>query len=92
MKGIITLKKEVLASIKPKIKDTKTVTTVVKNINKALKLNEIKAECVIGGSFAKDTNLDKDFDVDLFVRFDYNKYLSADKKGQLSAVIFSLNP
>ncbi|HME87192.1 MAG TPA: nucleotidyltransferase domain-containing protein, partial [Candidatus Nanoarchaeia archaeon] len=45
---------------------------VVQTIEKELKKNKIKADVVIGGSFAKDTYLDGDHDCDIFVRFDYS--------------------
>ncbi len=66
------LLKKVLTKIKPKdnmIK--KEIDEVVKSINSELKKNRIKAEAVIGGSFAKDTHLVDDHDCDVFVRFDY---------------------
>jgi len=83
----MSITKEVLSEIKPKQVDTKVVNEVVDKINNALKINKIKAKCVIGGSFAKDTFLRDDYDVDLFVRFDYKEFLDADKNNQLSGIL-----
>ncbi len=38
-------------------------------INSACKALKINAVCVIGGSFAKGTNLNDDFDIDFFLKF-----------------------
>lgn len=43
----------------------------IKKINKLLKNSKVKALCVRGGSTAKGTFLKGDYDVDLFVIFDY---------------------
>ncbi|MBU1202416.1 MAG: CCA tRNA nucleotidyltransferase [Nanoarchaeota archaeon] len=48
------------------------VDDTVKKINKLLKEQGIKAECVKGGSIAKGTFLKNDYDADLFVKFDYS--------------------
>ena len=45
---------------------------IISEINALLKKNNIKAECMAGGSYAKGTILKNDFDIDLFVRFDYS--------------------
>ncbi len=39
------------------------------DINSACKALKINAVCIIGGSFAKGTNLDDDFDIDFFLKF-----------------------
>lgn len=66
------LLKEIIAKITPKNKEIKKeIDKVVKTINSELKRLKIKAEAVIGGSFAKDTHLTGDHDCDIFVRFDY---------------------
>jgi len=55
--------------------DTKIITKIdktVKKINELLKKEGVKAECVKGGSIAKETFLKNDYDADLFVRFDYS--------------------
>lgn len=63
--------KKVLKEIIPEKNELKEVKEVVEKINKLLKDNDINAECVAGGSYAKGTILKNDFDIDLFVRFDY---------------------
>jgi tRNA nucleotidyltransferase (CCA-adding enzyme) len=61
--------KSVITDIKPNSDVIKHADEMVKNINTLLKKNKIVAECVKGGSIAKDTFLKDDYDVDLFVRF-----------------------
>ena len=85
--SILALKKEVLARLKPGKEAEEIVDEAVSAINKALKSAKIKAECTVGGSFAKKTNLKDDFDVDLFVRFEYSKYFEDDKKGGLPVLL-----
>ena len=65
------LLERVKKDIKPDTKVLKQVDDTVKKINLLLKKKNINAECVKGGSVAKGTFLRGDFDVDLFVRFDY---------------------
>ena len=64
--------KEVLQKIMPK--EPKKVMGEVKEfmqkIEKQLKMNKLDAKCILGGSFAKDTWLEGDYDVDLFIAFD----------------------
>ncbi|MBN2420832.1 nucleotidyltransferase domain-containing protein [Candidatus Woesearchaeota archaeon] len=70
---------EVISKIKPKEGSfDKEIKEVVSKINSELKKNKIKAETVVGGSFAKDTHLVGDHDCDIFVRFDYKKYKETD--------------
>jgi len=84
--------KEVLEKIKKNIQPGKSsigkVAVVVKRINQALQANDIKAECVIGGSFAKNTHLKGDHDVDLFVRFNYEIY----EKDDISRILGKIIP
>jgi tRNA nucleotidyltransferase (CCA-adding enzyme) len=65
-----------LESIKEEIKpDTSVLVEIeifVKEINKELKNNKINAICVKGGSVAKGTFIKGDFDIDLFVQFNYS--------------------
>lgn len=68
--------KELLAKIKAELKPDRKIISevddVVKKINQLLKKSKVKADCVKGGSIAKGTFLKNDYDVDLFVRFDYS--------------------
>jgi tRNA nucleotidyltransferase (CCA-adding enzyme) len=62
--------KSVLGRIKPdRVEILKKVSYVVDSINDELKQWDINAECVLGGSIAKDTFLKGDHDCDLFVKF-----------------------
>ncbi|MBS3125427.1 nucleotidyltransferase domain-containing protein [Candidatus Woesearchaeota archaeon] len=68
-----SLSKEVLARIVPNAQERKEtlgkVHAFVKELNVQLKRNRIPAKAVLGGSYAKDTWLSGDYDVDVFVRF-----------------------
>lgn len=70
----------------------KDVSTVIKNINNALRSKKIKATAVCGGSFAKDTNLKDNFDVDLFVKFDVKSYTDKDISGLLEKALSNYKP
>src|SRR5210317_832036 len=63
MKAILNT---VLKEITPK--DNKDIEKFVKILEK-----ELKAEIVLGGSFAKKTHIGTDYDCDIFTRFDLNK-------------------
>jgi len=61
---------EVLQSIKPKPEEKKKVMAEVQKFVRQLnKILGRKAKAVLGGSFAKDTWLTGDYDVDIFVRW-----------------------
>jgi len=81
-----------LESIKKRIFPGSTsmsiVAGVVKQINKVLEDEEVVAYCVVGGSFAKDTHLKGDHDVDLFVRFEPAEYDS----DEISDVLYNVLP
>ncbi|MFC2134560.1 CCA tRNA nucleotidyltransferase [Bacteroidota bacterium] len=68
--------KEILEKVKKELRPDKKILTEVdktmEKINSLLKKNKVKAKCVKGGSIAKGTFLRNDYDVDLFVRFDYS--------------------
>jgi len=68
--GMKAILKEVLEEITPPKQKPKEVQQFLKDINAQLKKHKIKAKAVLGGSFAKDTWLMGDFDVDVFVKFD----------------------
>lgn len=79
---------EVIAKIKPpKGLFEKEINEVVSAINSDLKKSKIKAEAVVGGSFAKDTHLIGDHDCDIFVRFDYKKYKETDLSELLEKIL-----
>ncbi len=84
---------ELLDKIKKKIVPDEDISKEIKKkldkIN--LLLKKIKAKAVLGGSFAKNTYLKNDFDVDIFVKFD-KKYADKDISNILEKAIKSLKP
>ena len=61
--------------IKKTVPDTsimKEISFALEKINKSISKNKIKAKAVAGGSVAKGTFLNDDYDVDIFVKFDYS--------------------
>ncbi|NTV23844.1 MAG: hypothetical protein HGA85_05745 [Nanoarchaeota archaeon] len=74
------------ASLRPDKEIIADIDLFVADINARLKKNKIKASCVPGGSVAKGTFLKDDFDVDLFVKFDYS-YMDKDLSGLLEKVL-----
>ncbi|MBW2990368.1 nucleotidyltransferase domain-containing protein [Candidatus Woesearchaeota archaeon] len=86
------LLKKVVKKLKPAKQEFIQVDEVIKKINSLLEKNKIKARCVAGGSYAKGTILRNDFDIDLFVRFDYSyKDKDTSKAEPLSAKDKSLS-
>jgi tRNA nucleotidyltransferase (CCA-adding enzyme) len=71
--------KEVLSEIKPKKKDKE----VYNFVNKLRKKVGKQGDVIIGGSFAKDTHLKDNYDVDIFVRFNKKNNLSERLEGFL---------
>jgi len=63
------LLKEVLQEITPEKTKPQEVQKFLKDLNAQLKKHKIKAKAMLGGSFAKDTWLKGDYDVDVFVKF-----------------------
>lgn len=61
--------KKVLKQIKPIKEDFKVIDHFLEKINKSIVKSGIKAKAVIGGSYAKNTFLKGDHDVDIFVKF-----------------------
>ena len=60
-----------IRQIKPEQEIFREADDKIAEINSLLKKNNINAECMAGGSYAKGTILKDDFDIDLFVRFGY---------------------
>ena len=58
--------------LRPDSSVIREVNDFVQELNSELERHKIKAVCVAGGSVAKSTFLKGDFDVDIFVRFDYS--------------------
>ncbi len=65
--------KEVLGEITPgreeRASTLKIVKTFLSELNKSLRKTKCSAKAVLGGSYAKDTWLKGDYDVDIFARF-----------------------
>ena len=72
-------------NIRPDMGIIKDVDIMVEKINLLLKKNSIAAECVKGGSIAKETFLKDDYDIDLFVRYDqsYREQNISDMTGEM---------
>ncbi|MFH1506375.1 MAG: CCA tRNA nucleotidyltransferase [archaeon] len=85
------LLEKIRKQLKPDTVVLKQVDEAVEDINSLLKKNKLKAECVKGGSVAKGTFLKGDFDVDLFVRFDYS-YKDKDLSKLLEKALKPLKP
>lgn len=75
-----------MKNIKPEQQVFKEADETISEINSLLRKNNIKAECVAGGSYAKGTILKNDFDIDLFIRFDYD-YKDKDISGMLKKAL-----
>jgi tRNA nucleotidyltransferase (CCA-adding enzyme) len=82
MKFLEQVKKELM----PDVSVLREVNLFIDNLNSLIKKDKIKASCVAGGSVAKGTFLKDDFDVDLFVKFDYS-YKDKDISNLLEGVI-----
>lgn len=58
--------------------ENKRIREMIKKIAVALKKGNVKAKICLGGSAAKETFLGDNFDIDIFVMFDYKKYKEKD--------------
>jgi len=84
--------KKQLSLISPTEREIKILTLEISNFVFRLnsELRKIDAFAIIGGSFAKGTIIKgKRYDLDLFARFDYNKYVSREKQ-QISELLFKI--
>ncbi|MBI4145831.1 nucleotidyltransferase domain-containing protein [Candidatus Woesearchaeota archaeon] len=61
---------KILPTVEERQKALSEVNVFLKELNSELKRVRVKAVAVLGGSYAKDTWLSGDYDVDVFVRFD----------------------
>src|SRR3989339_1757509 len=68
------------------------VSEFLKLINGLISKSRIDAKAVSGGSISKGTHLKDDFDIDIFVKFNYSKYGSADLSGILEKILKPLKP
>lgn len=69
LKRINSIVEKVKSRVRPDVMLIKNVDETVKRINDSILKLAIDAECVKGGSIAKNTFLKNDHDVDLFVQF-----------------------
>jgi len=77
--------KKVLKEINPKEDVVKKARPFLKELDEALKKLKINAYAFLGGSTAKNTYLEGDYDIDVFVRFNYEEY--KDKEQELSNIL-----
>jgi len=85
--------KKALEMIKPKGKGIpKSVISVREAINYSLKKNKVSAKAELGGSFAKGTHLEGDYDVDIFVRFNKKKHAEDDLSNLLEKALAGFSP
>ncbi len=83
---------KIIVGLRPDMKQIKPkADAVLKKVNEGLKKNKIKATAVAGGSYAKGTLIRDDYDIDIFVRFDY-KYKDEDISKLLLTAIKPLKP
>ncbi|MAG47420.1 CCA tRNA nucleotidyltransferase [archaeon] len=69
---------KILQEIKPSEKEIEKSNKVLISLVKDLKQNLKNCSIVIGGSFAKDTWLSGNHDIDLFIKFNYLKFKDKD--------------
>ncbi len=93
-KTIETITQEVLENNKTNnlVQVKKDIKEMLKNIEKSIKKNKIDAKIILGGSSAKGTFIGNDFDIDIFVMFDYNKYKDKDLSKSLKVILKDLKP
>ena len=84
------LEKEI-GNIKPSHDEIKHIHDIVAKFLDLIKakLKKANADIILGGSFAKDTLIKKNkYDIDFFIRFDYNKYY--DNSYEISGILESI--
>jgi len=83
------LKKEILKKIKPNSKEKQNNNKIVNELIKKLNIdnNEKNFIIFIGGSFAKDTYLKNDFDVDLFIQFQNQKLTDIEMSNEIENIL-----
>jgi len=91
MANLKSILNDVIGEIKPEQRQIKEVDEFVNAIRLQIKKNKIKARALIGGSFAKDTFLKEDHDVDIFVLFDM-KYKNDNLSKLLGKILNPMKP
>lgn len=84
-KSIKAILEKVINSIKPSLSEIENVKKIISNfsdiLDSSLKKHKILAETFIGGSIAKNTIVKrKRYDIDVFVRFSYEKYKERERE------------
>ena len=75
-KAIESIAKEILNKTRTQnlIEDKKAIKDMIKKIELSIKKNKIDAKVLLGGSAAKGTFIGNDYDIDIFIMFNYKKY------------------
>src|SRR3989344_9184591 len=76
---------KILEDIKPNKEDRKKVRRLIDFIFDRIKIKDAKLE--LGGSYAKDTFLSGNHDIDVFVKFPYLKYKNKDISSVLNEIL-----
>ncbi|MFT4297863.1 MAG: nucleotidyltransferase domain-containing protein [Candidatus Woesearchaeota archaeon] len=74
------------------VQEKKKIKELINKIADLLKKNSIDASILLGGSAAKDTFIGNEFDVDIFVLFNYAKYREKDISSLLGKALKELKP
>ena len=67
---------KILEQIKPTEEEKRSIKKLIESVLKKIKIEDAKFE--LGGSYAKDTFLSGNYDIDVFVKFPYKKYRDKD--------------
>ncbi|MBS3176481.1 nucleotidyltransferase domain-containing protein [Candidatus Woesearchaeota archaeon] len=90
MKKISDLLKKVSDQLRPTITKIPEVADFITKINASIKKNRIKAITIPGGSYAKQTFLKEDHDIDIFIAFDL-QYKDQDISSLLRTILKPFN-
>ena len=76
---------KILDEIRPSERERKEVKKIIESVISNIKLNDAKLE--IGGSYAKNTFLSGNHDIDIFAKFPYSKYKTKDISKELNRML-----
>jgi tRNA nucleotidyltransferase (CCA-adding enzyme) len=93
-KIISDITKEVLLQTKTKdlAIEKKNINDMISKIKYLLKQKKINAKVILGGSAAKGTFIGNDFDIDVFIAFNYNEFKEKDISKILIETLKTLKP